>query len=163
MKRLLRLLGILIVVVLVAAGVTSVAARFHDGPIVVFAGGPLQAGEWVDLSWHDATFLADVPEIEFQLVEPPRSRITWVVVHERTAYIPCGMPDFRLWKQWPHEAVADGRAVIRTGGKLHRRQVVKIDDPALEAVLRTTLGEKYDVDDYPGEVWFFRLDPRREG
>jgi len=162
MKRLFRVLGILIALFLVAAGITSVAARFHDGPIFAFAGGPLEAGEWVDLSWHDATFLADVSEIEFQLVEPPRSRITWVVVHERAAYIPCGMPNSML-KQWPHEAVADGRAVIRTGGKLHRRQLVKIDDPALEAVLRTSLGEKYGVEDYSGEVWFFRLDPRREG
>ena len=138
----------------------GVGARFHDGPIAIFAGGPFRSGEWVDLTWHDATFLADVEEIEWQLEDPARSRVTWVLVHDRVAYIPCGMPQLTLWKQWPHEAIQDGRAVVRFDGKLHRRQVAKVDDPALEAVLRTQVGEKYGVD-YPGEIWFFRLDPRQ--
>jgi hypothetical protein len=162
MRSLLRILGIVVLAVIVAAAATSVVARFHDGPIAIFAGGPFSSGEWVDLTWYDASFLADVEEIEWQLMEPARSRVTWVLVDDRVAYIPCGMPEFRLWKQWPHEAVQDGRAVVRVNGQLHRRQLVKVDDPALEAILRTELGRKYGAD-YSGEVWFFRLDPRKEG
>lgn len=161
MRALLRILGIGVLVIVVGTAVLAVVARFHDGPIALLAGGPFTSGEPVELTWHDATFLTDVEEIEWQLEEPPRSRITWVVVHDRVAYVPCGMPDFRLWKQWPHEAVEDGRAIVRHDGKLHRRQLVKVDDPALEAVLRTETGQKYDIDEYPGEIWFFRIDPRR--
>jgi hypothetical protein len=159
MRSVLRILGVLLLLAALGLAATAVAARFHDGPIAVFAGGPFRSGEWAELSWHDASFLADRDEIEWQLLEPARSRVTWVLVHERVAYVPCGMPDFRLWKQWPHEAVADGRAVVRIDGRLHRRRLVKVDDPALEAVLRTELGRKYGVD-YTGEVWFFRMDPR---
>jgi len=160
MKALLRMLGILVLVVVAALGATAIAARFHDGPIAMFAGGPFESGEWADLSWHDASFLADTAEIEWQLVDPPRSRITWVVVHDGVAYIPCGMPEFRLWKRWPHEAMRDGRAIVRLEGRLHRRQLVRVDDPRLEAILRTEAARKYEVEDYPGEIWFFRLDPR---
>ncbi len=161
MKTLLRILGLGLLVVLIGTAGLAIAARFNDGPLAIFAGGPFSEGELVELTWHDATFLADVEELEWQLEEPPRSRITWVVVHDRMAYIPCGMPEFRLWKQWPHEAVQDGRAIFRIDGKLHRRHLVKVDDPALEAKLRTQTGEKYGVEDYPGELWFFRVDPRR--
>ena len=73
------------------------------------------------------------------------------------------MPNIRLWKQWPYEAMEDGRAVVRLDGELHRRHMVRLDDPALEAILRTKMGTKYGVEDYPGEVWFFRMDPHRGG
>ena len=40
----------------------------------------------------DWRFAADVPEIELQLVAPPRSRTTWVLVREDQLYVPCAWP-----------------------------------------------------------------------
>jgi hypothetical protein len=106
-----------------------------------------------------------VPQIEFQLLEPPRSRTTWVVVHEGHAYVPCGVPSFRLFKQWPHEAMRDGRAVVRVEGQRHRRMATRVTDPALAGTLGELVSGKYGApsSDDPEAVWFFRLDPRAEG
>ena len=113
----------------------------------------------------DWSFATDVQNIEFQLLEPPRSRTVWIVVEDGKAYIPCGIPNFRLWKQWPHEALEDGRALLRIDGKLYPRQLVKVKDMSLIASLGEKVGHKYGLSPGDGEpdpdaVWFFRLDPR---
>ena len=89
----------------------------------------------------------------------------WVVVEDGTAYIPCGIPNFRLWKQWPHEALEDGRALLRIDGKIYPRKLVKIDDTTLIVSLLEKVGGKYGLspgaeEPDPDGVWFFRLDPR---
>ena len=83
--RILRWLGIALVAlvaVLVAVPVgIGVVARFRDGPIGPFPGGPLRTGTLVsesDVDWS----LAHGREIELQLVEPLGSRITGAIVHE---------------------------------------------------------------------------------
>lgn len=139
-------------------------ARFSDGPIGPFPGGPLVAGRLVVDPVGDWAFVEGVPEIELQLLDPPRSRTTWILVHEGSAYIPCGFPDFRLWKQWPHEARVDGRAMVRIEGKRYRVDLARIEDSALERALAEELEAKYPAaGDYSGEIWFFRLDPASSG
>ena len=59
--RILRWLGILVVVLVVAIGVVFVAARFHDGPLGMIAGGPLEHGELVTGPEPDWAFVHDVP------------------------------------------------------------------------------------------------------
>lgn len=167
MKIVLRILGGLVGVVAAALLVVFVYGRFSDGPVGFFSGGPLASGEMMNAPVPDWSFATDVDTIEFQLVEPPRSRTVWIVVEDGTAYIPCGAPNFTLWKKWPHEAIEDGRALLRIEGKLYPRQLVKVSDAALEASLLKTVGAKYgllpgteDADPDPDAVWFFRLDPR---
>jgi len=41
----------------------------------------------------------------------------WGLFRERSLYIPCGFVDVSLWKQWPDEAVANGRALVRIEGR----------------------------------------------
>ena len=142
-----------------------VYGRFSDGPVGFFSGGPLVRGERITTAVPDWSFATDVQNIEFQLLEPPRSRTVWVVVEDGKAYIPCGIPNFRLWKQWPHEALEDGRALLRIDGKLYPRQLVKVEDMSLIASLGEKVGHKYGLSPGDGEpdpdaVWFFRLDPR---
>ena len=142
-----------------------VYGRFSDGPVGFFSGGPLVSGERVTTPVPDWSFATDVQNIEFQLLEPPRSRTVWVVVEDGKAYIPCGIPNFRLWKQWPHEALEDGRALLRIDGKLYPRQLVKVEDMSLVASLSEKVGHKYGLpsggdEPDPDAVWFFRLDPR---
>jgi hypothetical protein len=156
------LTGTAVVIAALLLGVFAYG-RVSDGPVGFFSGGPLESGELVagDVDWR---FVMDVPTIEFQLLEPPRSRTVWIVVHEEHAYIPCGIPNFTLWKQWPHEAVKDGRGMLRIDGKRYPVQLEKLDDRALISSLLQVVGRKYDMS--PGEnpepdsVWFFRVETR---
>jgi len=146
----------------IAASLVLVAifARFADGPLGPFPGGALRDGPLVTGAVRDWSFVDGVAEVELQLLEPPRSRTTWILHHDGSAYIPCGFPNLRLWKKWPHQARRDGRAVVRIGGQRYRVDLQKIEAPALERALKEDLKRKYEVaSEHPEVVWFFRLDP----
>jgi len=115
-RRLIR--GALLGLAMLAASIVAVAivARFLDGPIFVFPGGPLVAGRAVDYATVDWNALAGVREIELQLETPARSRITRMTVHEGIPYIPCAFCTNRILKRWPRELEADDRVVIRVDG-----------------------------------------------
>ncbi len=73
----------------------------------------------------------------------------------------------RIWKQWPIEALEDGRAILRIGDKLYERELVRIEEGPLVAVLTAELGRKYPIagDIGPeavtsGYLWLFELAPR---
>jgi hypothetical protein len=163
--RVLRALAIGLGGLLAALGLAAFAARFADGPVAILAGGPFRSGELVDPPPGDWSFAAEIDEVELALLAPPRSRTTWIVVHEGVPYVPCGFLDVPLWKQWPHEALEDGRAVLRIDGKLYPRQAVRVTDPRLHATLAGLAARKYgfaEGGELPGpdELWFFRMDPR---
>jgi len=167
----LRWIAVAAVGLMLGLGVLALAARFSDGPIAILAGGPLRAGELATGPEPDWGFAREVREIELQLLEPPRSRTTWVLVHEGRLYVPCGYMTRswgRWWKRWPREAERDGRAVVRIGGRRWERQAVRVLDPALFAALAAEAGRKYGAR-IPGgppgasDVWFFELAPRAGG
>jgi hypothetical protein len=176
-------LGAGAVLALLVAGLL-VASRFSDGPIGPLGGGRLRAGELVTDAKVDWT-AAGPREVELELVATGRSRLTGSLVYEDQLYIPCDLgfiwrripsAGFRavarvLWtvKHWHEDAVADGRAVVRFGGKRYERQAVRVTDPGLLARLRAIMEEKaaqymkVKLEDVPGDtdaIWFFRLDPR---
>jgi hypothetical protein len=163
MRKVLRvLLGIVAALGLVVGGL-AVAARFSDGPVGILPGGPLTSGELVPGPVADWSFATDVPEIELQLLHPPRSRTVWILVHERHAYIACGFLSVPLWKQWPHEALRDGRGIVRIQGRRYEVVLTRVEDPALIGELGGIAARKYglsEVSTSPDDVWFFRLDPR---
>jgi hypothetical protein len=69
-----------------------VAARFSDGPIGPIPGGPLHTDTLMsepEVGWSLSRGLFG--EIEFQLVEPPGSRIVGAFVHEGQIYVPCDL------------------------------------------------------------------------
>jgi hypothetical protein len=158
-------IGVLVVLV---AGLV-VGARFRDGPLAIIPGGPLEAGELVSGPEPDWTFARDIPEMEFQLVEPPRSRTIWLEVQDKKLYVVSGYMNTaigKLWKQWPAQALRDGRAVIRIDGKRYERQLVRIldDRPVLEAI-SAEVNRKYGAQlraemAATGDAWFFALQPR---
>jgi hypothetical protein len=167
----LRVLGGLLAVLLVVIGGLLVGARFADGPIAIIAGGPFTSGELVAGPEPDWSFVRDVREVEFQLLDPPRSRTTWILHHEGKAYIPCGYMTTwwgRLWKQWPLEAEKDPRIVLRIGDKLYERELVRIREGPVVASLLAELSRKY-LDSSPitmeavtsGYLWLYELAPRR--
>jgi hypothetical protein len=166
--RILRRLGVLFVALIAVAGSAVVAARFSDGPMGILAGGSLVSGGLVTGAEPDWTFARDIPTIEFQLLEPARSRTTWILVHEGNAYIVSLYMDSamgRLWKQWPIEAERDGRAVIRVDGKRYERQLVRIKSGPIVEALTAELNRKYGVPATPktvaaDSIWLFELKPR---
>jgi len=162
--RIVRWVGWSLVAAVAGVAIVAVAARWSDGPIGPFAGGALQRGDWIEDDPADWSFVADQREIEFQLLSPPRSRTTWVLVRDGQIYLPCGVPEFRLWKHWPHEAMLDGRSVVRIDGRLYRRNAMRVTEPEVISDLAVQLASKYELGAPPESlaetVWFFRLDPR---
>jgi len=165
----LKWLGGTVGVVGLALAVLVFAARFADGPIAIIPGGSLEAGELVSGAEPDWTFAIDIPEMELQLLDPPRSRTIWLQVHDRKLYVVSAYMDStvgKLWKQWPMQAEADGRAVIRIDGKRYERQLVRIiDDRAVLAGIAGEVSRKYGVAlnadmATSGDAWFFVLEPR---
>jgi hypothetical protein len=170
MKTVLRIvLGLLAALVLLVAGLT-LGARFGDGPIGIFAGGPFTSGETVTGPEPDWSFVRDVQEVEFQLLAPARSRTTWILEHQGRIFIPSGYMTTwwgKLWKRWPHEALEDGRALLRVDGRLYERQLVRLAEGPLVAPLTAELSRKY-LGGQPvppeavssGYLWLFELAPR---
>jgi hypothetical protein len=160
--RILRWLGIVIVVLGLALAILFVGARYHDGPLALVPGGRLLAGEWITEPVADWSFASSVPEIELQLEEPARSRTVWIVTEGKQAFIPCSL-DFPPLKSWYRDADADGRAILRIEGKRYPVSLERVQDAALLAALGRRAVEKYGggpPGTEPGRVWFFRVASR---
>jgi hypothetical protein len=170
MAVLRRLVGGLLLLLLAGGGGLLVGARLADGPIAIVAGGPFTSGELVTGPEPDWSFVRDVQEVEFQLLEPVRSRTTWIIEHEGKAYIPCSYMTTwwgRIWKKWPLEAEKDGRILLRIGDALYERQLVRIAEGPLLAPITAELGRKYpaargvtEETVTSGYLWLFELAPR---
>ncbi|MEE9255149.1 MAG: hypothetical protein V3U43_09445 [Pseudomonadales bacterium] len=178
LKGLLYLaLGLILAIALFVFGM-----RFADGPYAIVAGGEFTSGERHLGPEPDWSFVSDRGEVEFQLLDPARSRTTWIVEHEGRIYIPCGYMNStwgRLWKQWPIEAEEDGRAVLRIDGVLYDRQLTRIKDGDQLPFLLSELRRKYGQGGAPlsqeqqaqalaaglkrvadGSLWIFEMAPR---
>ena len=165
LKWLAGAIGVLVLSVLAL----SLGARFADGPIAIISGGTLEAGELVRGPEPDWTFARDIPEMEFQLVEPDHSRTMWLQVVDKKLYVVSGYMNSmvgKLWKHWPAQALVDGRALIRIYGKRYERRLVRIldDRPLLEAIA-AEVERKYGAPlraemAGTGDAWFFALLPR---
>ncbi len=171
MKQALKIALGLGAVLVLGLAVVAVAARFSDGPTAIFAGGPFTTGETKTGAEPDWRFLRDRQEVEFQLLEPARSRTTWILEHDGRIFIPSGYMNTtwgKLWKQWPIEALADPRAILRVDDTLYPRRLVRIegDTPIVEPLLQE-LGRKYlggaaiEMEHFTsGNLWLFELVPR---
>ena len=159
--RILRWIGFAFAAILVTAFATGFAARFADGPLGPFPGGAIRSGEWVRDTPVDWDSFADIREVQFGLLEPPRSRTTWFLVRDGKPYVPCAFPNFTLLKKWPHEVQADPRVVLRIDGRRYRRRAIRVMDPEEYAELVTLAKQKYGEFDSsdPDDLWYFRLDP----
>ena len=166
MKSVLRVVGGLLALLLVVIAGLLVGARFADGPIAIVAGGPFTSGELVSGPEPDWSFVGGVREVEFQLLDPARSRTTWILYHEGKPYIPCGYMTTwwgKIWKQWP----LDPRILLRIGDALYERRLVRIQEGPIVAPLLAELSRKYAGGrEIPmesvtsGYLWLYELAPR---
>lgn len=192
--RFLRWLRISVVALAAVVVGIGVVARFSDGPIGPFPGGPLHAGTLVSegqVDWSLATGGAlESPGaeplfIELQLVEPPGSRTTGVMIYDGQLYLPCDRgfvwrraPAPARWmlslihrfKRWHEDVLLDGRVVLRIGDKRYERHAARVTDPELLTTLRSEIekaaARTFGIPlgevpaDGPRDIWFFRIEPR---
>ena len=153
----------------VTAVVTAAAKqRFADGPNRVFSGGPLEFGELHTGSEPDWSFVSEIPTIEMQLLDPPRSRRIWTAEFDGKLYVWSGYMGTvvgRLWKRWPVQAERDGRAVIRIDGKRYERQLVRIESGEILDGISAAIRSKYPSQTTraaveAGDAWVFEAAPR---
>ena len=109
--------------------------------------------------------------VEFQLLNPSRSRTTFVMEVDGRIFIPSGYMNStvgKIWKHWPMEAEKDGRAILRVDGKLYERSMVRINEGEILDDVLAELSRKYaggfpvstiNVDS--GNLWIFELEPRK--
>lgn len=167
-RGVLAVIGVLLLIPIVAIGTLLVTSGNSDGPSAVFGGGPLVAGELVSSPEPDWSFARDVGTIELQLLDPPRSRLIWVVENEGKLYVVSGYMDSRLgrlWKRWPAQAERDGRAIVRISGKRYQRTLVRIRTGPEVVGVTAELRRKYGSATTPagiaaGTTWLFELAPR---
>ena len=169
--------GVAALIVLVVLSIFAVA-RFSDGPIgnepplEMVTAGPFKTGELqVGGDEPDWSFLKDHPTVQFQLLDPPRSRTTFIMETEGRIFIPSGYMNTtvgKIWKHWPMEAEKDGRALLRVDGKLYERTMVRIEEGEILNAVLGELSRKYaggfpvsqeNIDS--GNLWIFELEPRK--
>lgn len=89
MKKFFKRLSIVVGVLVVAVSVFLFSMRFTDGPIEILTGGPFSTGELATAP-NDWTYLTDRGVIEFQTMDPPRSRTVWLAVHDTRLFLVSG-------------------------------------------------------------------------
>jgi hypothetical protein len=157
--RILRILGLGVVVLAIVAGGMAIAARFSDGPLAVFPGGAFRSGEWVAAPVADWTFATDIETLEMQLEGGDTSRTVWILVSEGVAYIPCSL-GFPPGKNWHLKAIEDGRAILRHEGRRYPVSLDRTEDEAVIAALSGAVETKYGAAPPGDDAWFFALSSR---
>ncbi|MYN66661.1 MAG: hypothetical protein F4X11_16790 [Acidobacteria bacterium] len=166
--RVLIVAGCLLSIPVAAVTTAAVKQRFADGPNRLFSGGPLVAGELYAGPEPDWSFVRDIPTIELQLLDPPRSRRIWTTEHDGRLYVWSGYMGTavgRLWKRWPVQAERDGRAVLRIEGKRYDRRLVRIESGEILDGIAAAIRDKYPsqvtrASVEAGDSWVFEAAPR---
>jgi hypothetical protein len=172
MKKVLNGVILLVVAVTIAIAGFLIYARFHDGPLEIVSGGPFRSGEPAPTpaSWD---FVADYDTIEFQTLEPARSRTVWLGVHDERLFILSGYMNSgvgAVWKQWPHYLEDDDRIILRVDGRLYEQRLQRITSgPDIIPVLQE-FNRKYGIGEVTstetvtsGDTWMFEVLPRGSG
>lgn len=136
---------------------------YHDGPIAMIPGGPLESGELIIEKVTEWSFVAGVETIEMQLIaDDNRSRTTWILYHEGAAYIPVTL-GFPPGKSWHYVAEEKGDAVVRIAGKRYPVNLTKVEGEEWMATMNRVNRAKYPP--APGSdqgSWYFMLRTARK-
>ena len=100
MRRVIGWLLLVAALGLAALAVVSVLARFHDGPLGPFPGGPFE-GASADALTLRMDNAAGKNTVEIEVGDPPVSRTTWIVGVDGALYVPAGEASY---KKWPAQA-----------------------------------------------------------
>ncbi len=143
-----RLAAIVGLLVATLAGGAFLLSR-ADGPVFVFAGGPLRSGERVDFAAVDWDGLDVLHELELEIVEAGSSLTLWFSVHEGAPYVACDLDCIggRL-ARWPQQIERDDRVVIRIDAKRVEARLVHVPHGSDEyEAVRAGRARKYSGDE----------------
>lgn len=172
MRRIVSWIAAILGIIILLPVAVFIAASFSDGPVEVIRGGPFRTGELVTATTEpDWSAIADRPVIEFQLVEPPTSRVIWVAVVDNRLYVLSGYMKTgygRLWKHWPLQAARDNRALLRVDGKIYPRALVRLSADEFPPAAADEFERKYRISVTSdqiesGATWVYELAPRPAG
>jgi len=144
--KIIRFFAYTLLTLVIVIGLFLFSARFADGPLEIVSGGSFTSGEQYSGEEPDWSFVRDKPTVEFQLMDPARSRTTWIVEHKGKIYIPSGYMTTtwgKIWKQWPIQAEKDGRAILRVDGKLYKRQLRRVKSGPEVGPIVELIAKKY--------------------
>jgi hypothetical protein len=131
-----------------AAGGPLLLSR-ADGPLWVFAGGPLRSGERVDVGDFDWESLDALHELELEIVGAGSSLTLWFSVHEGAAYVACDLDCIggRL-ERWPQQIERDDRVVVRIDAKRADARLIHVPHGSAEyRAVRSGRERKYSGDE----------------
>lgn len=116
-----------------------------DGPVLIFAGGPLRSGELVPLDALDWDGLDARHELELEIVGAGSSRTLWFSVHEGVPYVACDLDCVGgVLARWPQQIDRDDRVVVRIDGRRAEGRLVHVPHDTAEYVaVRTGRDRKY--------------------
>ncbi len=143
--RLAVVVGVLAAALMLGAVLLSRA----DGPVFVFAGGPLRSGELVDFDAIDWEAVDVLHELEMEIVGAESSRTLWFSVHDGVPYVACDLDCIggRLTR-WPQQIERDDRVVIRVDGRRVEGRLVHVLHGSSEyEVARAVRERKYSGDE----------------
>jgi hypothetical protein len=145
LRRLAVAAGLLVAVVAVGALLVSRA----DGPVFVFAGGPLRSGELVDFAAVDWASLDSHHELEMEIVGAESSRTLWFSVHEGACYVACDLDCVDgVLARWPQQIDRDDRVVMRIEGRRVEGRLTHVRHGTPEyAAVRAGRERKYSGDE----------------
>ena len=169
MKTLTKTMGVTLGLAIGLIGLFLALMRFSDGPLEVFSGGPFISGE-LSSAPDDWSFLTDRDTIEFQTMDPARSRTVWLGVHDRRLFLVSGYMNTSyggIWKQWPHYLEDDDRVILRIDGKLYEQRLQRIMEGPEVAPVLSEFARKYfggssgeftaDASVRSGDTWMYEV------
>jgi hypothetical protein len=89
-----------------------------DGPVGIFAGGPLRSGPLADFADVDWRALDQLHDLELEIVGEGHSRTLWFSVHDGIPYVACDLDCVGgVLARWPQQIDRDDRVVVRVDGR----------------------------------------------
>jgi len=141
LRTTLMVLAVLVAMLAIGAGLLSHA----DGPVFVFAGGPLRSGELVGFDAIDWSALDGLHELEMEIVGAGSSRTLWFSVDAGTPYVACDLDCVGgVLARWPQQIDRDDRVVVRIDGQRVEGRLVHVPHGSEEyASARAARERKY--------------------
>ena len=169
MKTLTKTIGLTLGIAVGMIGLFLAMMRFSDGPLEIFSGGSFTTGE-LTTAPDDWSFLSDRGTVEFQTLQPARSRTVWLAVYNQSLFLVSGYMNTSyggIWKQWPHYLDHDDRIILRIDGKLYEQRLKRVmEGPEVVPVL-SEFARKYfggadgdftsDESIRSGDTWMYEV------
>lgn len=167
MKKLLKAIGIAVVILVALGGAVILGARWIYGPLGPFP-GPKLTGTVVEEPVEDWSSIDAVKVIQIETSpEDPYSVSTWVTRVGNQIYVFAGSDE----SPWVRNIGDDPRVRIRIDGRIHECRAVSVADSETKRAFLSAMKSKYEHDlgfdpEFYAHAWdtgdfvLLRMEPR---